>query len=440
MVFFSANSMFAAGEKNKISNYKIEFFREKEGSANVLHVRCEFDINLNQNDTDTVELKFGGQLGEDSVPDSNLTISSYPAVDYTYDYEQKKLTFRMKGEKHAHITMEYDFLSFSSAFIYREICEIWETSFSEYYYPFIFGEKALFDVTVTAPDNYYIVGSYPFSLEQHAGGMKTYHYKTTNPVVSHACIFAILPDSRYRRITTDNDQTINDIYLIDSIDVPAARMKELADMTTASVDFFSKHLSPYSNEYLGIENKITYIFHTNGFSNRNNVNFISVSQDKFAQKPHILPLVHEIGHRWFGEWTLLIGDGEFGAYFIKESLNEYLSFLFAKNYYGQDFFDGLIDSCQSAYGKIKGSDKDRSLYDMKYNNNNTIVYNKGSLIINEAVKKMGEEQWLLFMKDFYSKYAGKPDLKYENFIELLKQADETSAILLDDLIKGKINI
>jgi hypothetical protein len=440
ITIFVAHNLSAADGKNIISNYKIEFTKEKE-SENSLHIRCEFDINLTQallNDT-CIEMKFGGQ-SEYATDDSTFTVSTYPHVDYVYDPEQKTIKFYPANNTYSHVVMEYDFLSFSSAFIYRNVCEIWETSFSEYYYPFIFGEKSLFDVTVTVPVEYSVINGYHFLEKETHTDVKIYHYKTEYPVVSHSCVFAILPDSSYTNITYNLNNFEVETYLLKDVNVPNKRITELLDLTSASIDFFSKSFGEYDNKQLGIDNKLTYIFHKNDFSNRNVLNFIIASQYKFAQKPHILPLVHEIGHRWFGEWTLLIEDGEYGAYFIKESLNEHLSVLFAKNYYGQEFFDYFIDSCHTQYNKIKGSEKDKSLYEMKFNNNITVVYHKGTLVINEIVKIMGEEKWLLFMNDFYSKYAGKPDLKYENFIELLKITDEPSAILLDAFVKENIQL
>jgi hypothetical protein len=431
--------LFAANEKNIVSNYKIEFTKEKE-SKNSLHIRCEFDINIEQLNIDTcIEMKFGGKLKEYTINDS--TFSTYPHIDYVYDDEQKTIKFYPANSKYSHVIMEYDFLSYSTLVIYRNVCEIWETSFSEFYYPFIFGEKSLFDVTVKAPAEYLVIGGYNFTEKEGQPDIKIYHYKTEYPVASHSCVFAILPDSTYTNAKYGLKNFEVETYLLKDVDVPDKRITELLYLTSASIDFFSKYFGKYDNKQLGIENKLTYIFHKNAVSNRNDLNFIIASQYKFAQKPHILPLAHEIGHRWFGEWTLLIENGESGAYFIKESLNEYLSFIFAKYYYGQDFFDNIIDSCRRQYNTIKNTNRDKSLYDMKFNNNFTVVYNKGPLIINETVKLMGEDKWLLFMKDFYLKYAGKPNLKYEDFIELLKTEDEVSAILLDDLVKkGSIDI
>jgi hypothetical protein len=425
-------------KKCKVSDYKIEFSKIEQ-PAYTIHVRCEFDVNFEQilNSDTRFEMEFGGN--EDYSIDS-VVFTSYPSVNYNYNRKQKKLQIYSTKENYSHVIMEYDYLAINSAFIYRNVCEMWETSFSEYYYPYVWGEKSLFDITIKVPDEYSVIGAYYFTDIKNETNIKTYHYTTKYPVVSHSCVFAILPDSTYSHTEYNTNDFPVDFYLLKDINVPNSRITELLNLTTASIDFFSKYLTSYSNEHLGIENKMSYIFHKNDFSNRNDLNFIIASQNKFAEKSHILPLVHEIGHRWFGEWTLLIKDGNYGAYFIKESLNEYLSFLFAKKYYGQNFFDNLIDSCQNQYNIIKNTEKDKPLYEMKFNSNNTVVYNKGSLIINEIVKKMGDENWLSFMKIFYLKYAGCPNLNYEKFIALLKEENEDCAILLDELVKDNIKL
>jgi hypothetical protein len=435
-VLFS-NYLLAAEQLNKVSNYKLLF---SEIGGNTIHVCCEFDIALDSlsESWNCLEMEFGGLLKEYAV--DSLKVESSTPISYNYDYEQKKLQINLLKEHTAHIVIKYDFLSASITFTYRGVCEIWETSYGDFYYPFVFGESSLFDITIKVPDTYLTIGGYPFGESSEEQHIKTYHYKTEYPVVSHSFTFAILPDSTYRYAMYHISDFPIKIYSLKDIDISDARITELLNLTMASINFFSTHIAPYESEQLDIRKQMTFIFHKNEYSNRNDLNFIIASQHKFATYPHILPLAHEIGHRWFGEWTLLIKDGSPAAYFIKESLDEYLSILFAKHYYGQNFFDEQLKDRLTRYSSIKGTDKDKPLYKMVFNNSYEVTYCKGPLAIHEVVKIIGEEQWLVFMKNFYLKYANHPNLKYENLIDLLREQNENCADLLDGLVRENIKL
>ncbi len=77
---------------------------------------------------------------------------------------------------------------------------------------------------------------------------------------------------------------------------------------------------------------------------------------------------------------------------------------------------------------------------MEYNNNNTVVYRKGIIIIHKIVEKMGEDQWLEFMNKFYSKYKYDSELDYQKFIYLLSQIDFKTAELLDGYVRSNNGI
>lgn len=423
--------------QHKVDNYDIVFSKIENGNA-AIGVICEFDLILTEllSKENEIILNFGGQMPEYSV--SELKINSTPAIEYEYLAKEKKLVFKVSNisDTTIHVSMSYVFSSLTVAFIYRNVAEFWETSYSEYYYPFVFGQKASFNVSIIVPDTSIVISNYSRYSLSSKKNKYIYVFKTTVPAVSHSVTFGILPSNNYCFETDTINNFPIEIYKLKSIEIPEIRIKELKDITISAINYFSTVFStPYSEN--NIENKLTYAFHKNSFSNRNNGNFIIASQSKVATKPHILPIVHEIGHRWLGEWTMLIQDGQPAAYFIKESLNEYLELMFAKDYYGIKYFDSLItEEYLSPYNKIKNTSKDTSLYSMKYNNNNTVVYKKGVLIINEVVNKIGEEAWLDFIKVFYVEKRNSPDLTYRDFIDMFSIYDKDAGVYLDKMIKA----
>ncbi len=424
----------------KLDNYKITFSKINQSDA-ALDVTCKFDLILDSvtQNSKYLDVNFGGQLKKYAI--DNLKIKSNDKITYKYKSKEKKIIFKFKknNKDTVRIQMSYSYLSLSVAWIYKGVAEFWETSYNEYYYPYVFGQKVNFDVTINVPDTCIIVGNHLLYNISNENGIKKYHFITQSPVISHSLVFGILPYNSYIYEKDTLKGFPIDMYLLKSITVPNERIEELKNLTVASINYFSEKITPYTSD--NSRNELTYIFHKNEFSNRNNGNFIIASQQKFATKPHLIPLVHEIGHRWFGEWTLLIKDGAPAAYFIKESLNEYFSLMFVKHYYGRSYFDSLFnEEYIIPYNKIKNTKKDTSLYSMEYNNNNTVVYRKGAIIINDIVEKIGEDKWLRFMKEFYLKYNEMPNLSYSDFISLFSKYDKNMSLYLDELIKCNSNV
>ena len=421
--------------QTKADNYNIHFSKMNQ-SDNVIHVKCEFDVIFEEQNSGSraMEMRFGGQLKENAVQD--LEVKSAPDLNYDFNAEKKRITFYPeKRMDTAHITMNYNYLNFSTTFNYRGGAEFWETSYQEFYYPHIFGQKSNFIIKISVPDTISVLANYSLEETIKNDSAKVYCFSSEAPVVSHSVLFGLLPDNSYHKRSDSLNNFEFQYYLLKSPEIPKKRLEELNDLTVASINYFSDVFEEgYRNTLTGED--LTYAFHTCDYSNRNDGSFIIASQKKVATKPHLLPMVHEIGHRWIGEWTLLIDNGQPAAYFINESLNEYMELLFAKDYYGEAYFDSLYQKeYVSEYNKISSTSKDTSLYSMTYNNNNTVVYKKGVIIIHKIVDIMGEDQWLDFMKTFYSTYKYEPELTYSDFLSLLRKYDVNAAERLDELVR-----
>lgn len=391
-----------------------------------LHVRCAIDTRR-----DSLQLNFGGP---DSLSVSDLRIRCENLSDYRFDIPNKKLTLRMKEAKACRIEMEYDYLNISSAFISGQNgAEMWEPSQGEWYYPFVYGEKYPFRLTFRVPRKTEVVGGYPLEKRGHR-----YAYASSVPLASNSMVFVLFDKRQYERSEFRSEGYGVECIHRRGCEFPTARKTELPALTRAAIEWFSSVLGPYEDRENGIVEKPLYLLHEgNGHSNRNNVNYISASRQKFSGKPHILPIVHEIGHRWLGEWTLMIEDGRPGAYFIKESLNEYMTLLFAKHHYGPEYFQRLYrEAYLRAYEESKGSANDVPLIRTEWNTNWTVVYCKGPVILHSVVEKWGEDNWLRFIGDFYDRYKYAPNLSYELFIEALAEKDTHCASELDRLVRG----
>ncbi len=74
---------------------------------------------------------------------------------------------------------------------------------------------------------------------------------------------------------------------------------------------------------------------------------------------------------------------------------------------------------------------------MMYNNNDTIVYCKGPVLIHRIVEKWGEINWLSFMKRLYMQYKYYPNLTYDLFISTMAEMDQQYASELDSMLRNE---
>lgn len=466
---------------NRADDYAI-LFQKKAEEAFGLHVVCRFTLHFG--DEDTIAMRFGG-APEFSV--SDLRVRTEPETIWHRDPDGKSITFVSGSERRCRIRMEYDYLNLHSALVYRDCgCELWETSYDEFYYPLLPGERCRFEAHFELPEGCRPVGGYPadefhapsvpgpLSARQRSGApdasapfrapfapsgpdthavqpisgsrtanscgsdsaaIRRFVFRSTHPLTSHSLVFALVDTTRYRERTHVLEGDTLRYWLMPEPVVPESRIEELHRLTAAAIAFFERSLGPYDDPHAGISAPPVYLFHGSGYSNRNNLNLISLSQAKVAAKPHLLPVAHELGHRWLGEWTLFVPDGAEAAYFLKESLVEYMTLLFARSYYGRERFRILFETEYLRPAQaLRGTADDRRLIDMRRNNNDRAVYAKGPVVLEKVASAMGYERWIAFMRRFYTAYRYRP-LTYADFVGLLAEEDPIAAAQLDRLVR-----
>ncbi len=418
-------------QQNRVENYAIVFSKTGMEDFNLL-IDCTFTLRFDEDST--AVMRFGGDAAY-SVGALRVTVS--PEAAWHYDPEAKTIAFTAPTRQPRRIRMTYVYCNLTSAFVYGDNgCELWEPSYGENFYPYVFGDRSLFDVRYELPAGIVPLGGYPTQECVGKGNTRLFHSRIPETVVSHSCVFALLDTTRYRETVHLLDRDTLRLWFMPAPEVPAARIDELHRLTRDATAFFAACFGPYDDTRNAIGGHPVYLFHTSGYSNRNNLNLISASQEKFAAKPHLLPLAHEIGHRWLGEWTLLIPDGAEAAYFIKESLNEYMTLLFVRATAGEEVFRSLLETeYEKPMQTVRGTVADARLIDMRHNDNNTAVYCKGPVVLDRVASRMGYDRWIGFMRRFYATWRYRPGLAYPSFVGLLARDDPQAARLLDSLVR-----
>lgn len=411
-----------------ISEYVLNMSKQNKDEAN-MHVCCSFVVDFQK--SDSIVMNFGG---DKEISIENLSIcKDSSSLKHHYYPEVKKLVLKGYAGLVSKMKIEYDYTNLSAFFIYGNgKAELWETSYDEYYYPYLPNTYTDMTINLELPDSLVPICSYPMPNIS-----KGKYQCTLKGILQQSLSLAFLKKNAY--IHTKISEPYNmDVYQIKGMQCDQKRYNELVRLANESISFFSK---VYGEEYLcqsrGITSYPAFVFHDGkGFSNRYNIGFISASQHKFSTYPDIYPLVHEIGHRWLGEWTLLIDDGKPGAYFIKESLNEFMTLMFLRYYYGNNLYQSLIKKCKLEYMKIKNTPEDEPILNIVTNNNNTIIYYKGPLILDRFAEEIGYDNCINIISLFYQNHAGKPHLEYTDFIRLINKTYPQAADKLINQIEN----
>jgi aminopeptidase N len=147
------------------------------------------------------------------------------------------------------------------------------------------------------------------------------------------------------------------------------------------------------------------------------------------------PAVHEVVHEWWGIGRIHFKDktNDKGLQFLRESVNEYLTYMFFENYWGADSLNTCIDMAKAYYNGYITPENDKLILDIPQQfttwEEAVIVYYKGPLIVHELRNMLGDEDWERFIKSFYATYKNKY-ATYNDFITVLSNYDKNSKITM----------
>lgn len=384
------------------TDYKLVFDKTDVGSG-AIKVRCDFTIDFNGRDS--LILDFGGNLEEESV--AELSIKSNK-VRYDFCPDKKTICFHKNKKDRMKVRMEYVFMNLTSVLMYGNSgAEIWEsfyTSSGEFYYPMDRGNIYSGRVRFIVPDSLEVVSSASKNPE------RWHKIKQMVPLN-----FAFLDKTLYEKVSIDSERSF-DVYQVIGEQADTTRISELKDLTTKAMKWFeTKFGESFINPNLGTYTYPTFVFHEGNSSfNRYNMGFISASQKKFSTYPDIYPLIHEIGHRWFGEYTMFIESGEKGYAFIIETLNEFMTLMCIRDIIGVEEYECIIRKYREEWEKIKGTSLDIHPIEITEINNIPVTYRKGPVMLDEVARKVGYEKFVSSIVDYYKTHKGQREVEFHD--------------------------
>lgn len=189
----------------EIKNYNLHISKDNQEAAN-LHVSCTFSLDFQ--DKDSVSMNLGG--GQEFSID-NLRIDN-KMYEYEYNQKSKKIVFHKKQKQTVRISMDYDYTNLSAFFIYgKGDTELWETSFGEYFYPYVPNTFMDVALNVETPDSLALISfGQKLSSVQQMVDFDTLYVTIATPTYtsshirhrpSHLPYFGTLPMSMLQDIT-----------------------------------------------------------------------------------------------------------------------------------------------------------------------------------------------------------------------------------------------
>lgn len=97
-----------------------------------------------------------------------------------------------------------------------------------------------------------------------------------------------------------------------------------------------------------------------------------------------------------------------------------LRFLHARS--GEELYREQLERCRREWAPIAGTEADWRLVDMTRNDNETIVYRKGPLLLDTLAQQVGYDRLTEAIAAFYRAWHDRPGLTIDAFVATLRRS------------------
>jgi hypothetical protein len=295
----------------------------------------------------------------------------------------------------------------------------WNIEVAAPYGDAVFSPTALFEVFVSAPDEWTVVASGSLVDKQPAADDRLTWHMVSGPMRD----FNVVLSPRFEVATdTVSGITVNSYYLPE--DVLGGR--RVLGWVVESLAFFGEHFGPYPFAEFdvvatptaagGIEYPGLIVMPIRNYGD---------TSGRFQWST-----VHEVAHQW---WYSLVGNDQQDEPWVDEALTQYSTALFFER---QLNWDGAVaEVFEPRYAQVAGTEEDDLITlpvaDYTEANYGPLVYSKGPLFFHAMRQEVGDEAFDAILKSFFVNYrygiaSGK---------ELLGLAASVSGMDLNDLYR-----
>ena len=416
-IFLLSHVALAQADGMKLNQYNIKV--NFDFSAKKMFINIE--LNIPKHDTNnTINLLLSHYA-------SDLSVKSEHQKDIPYNLSKQdtlSIQFPKPKEKESNATL---YLSYSlpadSFMVHREM---YVMKRYDHWYPVQYGYLFNSTLEISVPENQITLSNGNCIKKNKSGKRSTFIWETNKE--SDLALFVFNPDSMDYKTEVMNGTRFNFYF------VPGLKdHQKIISMVKGSFSFYSKLLGPYQNNNFTVIEIPAVWFLGQGLHTL--LLFTPKLLETIPDPGVWIP--HEVGHQWIGS-IIPTDEQAYGAWFIGESLTEYLRAMYIENEYGSDSLKSLLKNVYLAnYLDLVKDQKDYSVLDVKSVNSSVeeaqCIYAKGPLIFHQLRKCLGEKKWANLLKeiylDFQNKYLTLNDLKkclskYDNNGNCLKSLDD----------------
>ncbi|HYR28855.1 MAG TPA: M1 family aminopeptidase, partial [Thermoanaerobaculia bacterium] len=242
------------------------------------------------------------------------------------------------------------------------------------------------DTTVsTSADQIAIAPGY-LQREWTANGRRHFHYKTTSPILG----FWAYLSARYEVKRVQWNGVPIEIYYDAKHPYNVDRM---IYGVQKSLDYFTKHFSPYQHKQARILEFPRYARFAQSFPNTipysEAIGFIADLRDEDELDYVFYVTAHEIAHQWWAHQV--IGGNVQGSTMITETLSQYSALMVMEKEYGKEAMQRFLRYELDQYLRDRGSETIAEMPLVLVENQGYIHYRKGSLVMYALRDYIGED-------------------------------------------------
>jgi len=240
------------------------------------------------------------------------------------------------------------------------------------------------DIRVTVPKNLIVASNGNLRSETELGGLKTYWWHESYPIVTYLISVAIYPyyvySDYYRYSATDSMEVRFYVYP-DQINLVRAPYAKVVDMIKIFADIYG--------EYPFIREKYGHAQFQGGANMEHQTISSMVSRNETT-------IAHELAHQWWGDY---ITCENFHEIWLNEGFATYSEALYLERYYGKNEFWQEVES-NKYFGGGTVYVYDLSNTSLIFNYNRT--YRKASWILHMLRHVVGDENFFKILKEYYN--------------------------------------
>lgn len=240
------------------------------------------------------------------------------------------------------------------------------------------------DIRVTVPNNLIVASNGTLRSETEQGGLKTYWWHESYPIVTYLVSVSIHPFYVYSDYYqySDNDSMEVRFYVYpDQFNIVQGPYSKVVDMIKIFAEIYGEY--PFVNEKYG---------HSQ-FEGGANMEHQTLSSMVSRNETTI---AHELAHQWWGDY---ITCQNFHDIWLNEGFATYSEALYLERYYGKDAFWEEVES-NKYYGGGTIYVEDLSSTWLIFNYNRS--YRKASWVLHMLRHVVGDENFFKILKEYYN--------------------------------------